>query len=41
MVSLRGALGAAAFGAGAATPGLGVDVGQDLNIYSFRTQYAF
>ena len=33
--------GGSAFGAGAATPGLGVDVGQDLNIYSFRTQYAF
>lgn len=32
--------GGAAFGAGA-TPALGVQVGQDLNIYSLRTQYAF
>ncbi len=28
-------------GAAPATPALGVQVGQDLNIYSFRTQYAF
>ena len=33
--------GGAAFGAGVATPALGTDVGQDLNIFAFRTQYAF
>lgn len=34
--------GGTAFGAGAfATPVLGTEVGQDLNIYSVRTQYAF
>lgn len=33
--------GGTAFGAGVATPVLGTQVGQDLNIYSFRTQYAF
>jgi phosphate-selective porin OprO/OprP len=34
--------GGTAFGAGVgATPALGTDVGQDLNIYSVRTQYAF
>jgi len=34
--------GGAAFGAGPfATPPLGTQVGQDLNIYSLRTQYAF
>ncbi len=34
--------GGTAFGAGAfATPALGTEVGQDLNIYSLRTQYAF
>lgn len=34
--------GGTAFGAGAfATPALGTEVGQDLNIYSVRTQYAF
>lgn len=32
--------GGTAFGAGT-TPALGVQVGQDLNIYSLRTQYAF
>lgn len=32
--------GGTAFGAGV-TPALGVQVGQDLNIYSLRTQYAF
>lgn len=33
--------GGTAFGAGVATPALGLQVGQDLNIYSLRTQYAF
>lgn len=33
--------GGSAFGAGAATPALGTQVGQDLNIFAFRTQYAF
>ena len=33
--------GGTAFGAGAATPALGTQVGQDLNIFAFRTQYAF
>lgn len=34
--------GGTAFGVGAfATPVLGTQVGQDLNIYSVRTQYAF
>ncbi|ATQ41672.1 OprO/OprP family phosphate-selective porin [Caulobacter mirabilis] len=33
--------GGSAFGTIAATPALGAQVGQDLNIYSFRTQYAF
>ncbi|WP_310542223.1 porin [Phenylobacterium sp.] len=33
--------GGTAFGAGAATPALGTKVGQDLNIFAFRTQYAF
>lgn len=33
--------GGTAFGAGVATPALGVQVGQDFDIYSFRTQYAF
>lgn len=33
--------GGTAFGAGAATPTIGTEVGQDLNIYSLRTQYAF
>lgn len=33
--------GGTAFGAGVATPALGTQVGQDLNIYSIRTQYAF
>lgn len=33
--------GGTAFGAGTATPPAGAQVGQDLNIYSLRTQYAF
>jgi len=33
--------GGTAFGAGALTPPAGAQVGQDLNIWSFRTQYAF
>lgn len=33
--------GGAAFGAGALTPPAGAQVGQDLNIWSIRTQYAF
>lgn len=33
--------GGTAFGAGVLTPPLGSQVGQDLNIYSLRTQYAF
>jgi phosphate-selective porin OprO/OprP len=33
--------GGTAFGAGTATPPAGAQVGQDFNIYSFRTQYAF
>lgn len=33
--------GGTAFGAGALTPPAGVQVGQDLNIWSFRTQYQF
>ena len=33
--------GGTAFGAGAATPPAGAQVGQDFNIYSLRTQYAF
>lgn len=33
--------GGVAFGLGAATPPAGAQVGQDLNIYSLRTQYAF
>ncbi len=38
----RASPGGTAFGAGlGATPVLGTEVGQDLNIYSLRTQYAF
>ncbi len=33
--------GGTAFGTGAATPPAGAQVGQDFNIYSLRTQYAF
>jgi len=33
--------GGTAFGAGALTPPAGAQIGQDLNIWSFRTQYAF
>ena len=33
--------GGAAFGAGVATPAAGAQVGQEFNIYSLRTQYAF
>lgn len=33
--------GGTAFGSGALTPPAGAQVGQDLNIWSFRTQYAF
>lgn len=33
--------GGGAFGAGAATPPAGAQVGQDLNVWSLRTQYAF
>ena len=33
--------GGTAFGAGTATPPAGAQVGQDFNIYSLRTQYAF
>ncbi|MGA0606685.1 porin [Phenylobacterium sp. VNQ135] len=33
--------GGTAFGVGALTPPAGVQIGQDLNIWSFRTQYAF
>lgn len=33
--------GGTAFGTGAATPPAGAQVGQDFQIYSFRTQYAF
>ena len=33
--------GGTAFGAGALTPPAGARIGQDLNIWSFRTQYAF
>lgn len=33
--------GGTAFGAGALTPPTGVQIGQNLNIWSFRTQYAF
>ena len=33
--------GGTAFGAGALTPAAGVQIGQDLSIWSFRTQYAF
>ena len=33
--------GGAAFGAGALTPPAGVQIGQDLSIWSLRTQYAF
>jgi len=33
--------GGTAFGAGVATPVIGTQVGQDFDIYSFRTQYAF
>ena len=33
--------GGATFGAGALTPPAGAQIGQDLNIWSFRTQYAF
>lgn len=33
--------GGTAFGAGALTPPAGAQIGQDLNVWSFRTQYAF
>jgi phosphate-selective porin OprO/OprP len=29
------------FGAGASTPPVGVDIGQDLDVYAVRTQFSF